>query len=125
MTAVNEAPNRGQERRLIFENVANGVPIEQIMTAFRRSEAEVWREVEFVGKKIREARFKCQLPPIDHQGIAAIRRNRLPLLEALAQMRDQYLSSDLILPKIGVQALDSPGIIREAAQHVKARVTGI
>jgi hypothetical protein len=39
------------------------------MAAFRRSETEVWREVEFVGRKIREARFRTQMPPVEHQGL--------------------------------------------------------
>lgn len=125
MTAVeNERLRRGQERRLIFENVANGVPIERIMAAFRRSEAEVWREVEFVGRKIREARFRTRMPPIDHQGMKAIRFNRLALLETLRQLSDDYLSSDLILPRIGVELLDSENAVREAALSVRARVTG-
>jgi hypothetical protein len=112
----------GQTRRLIFENVANGVPMPKIMAAFRRSEAEVWQEVEFVGRKIREARFRTRMPPVEHQGLAAIRFNRKVLLETLRQLTDAYLSSGLIIPKIGVQSLDSPAIIREAAQRVKARV---
>jgi hypothetical protein len=112
----------GQTRRLIFENVANGVPMPKIMAAFRRSEAEVWQEVEFVGRKIREARFRTQMPPVEHQGLAAIRFNRKVLLETLRQLTDAYLSSGLIIPKIGVQSLDSPAVIREAAQRVKARV---
>jgi hypothetical protein len=124
MTAVDERLKRGSERRLIFENVANGVPMEKIKAAFRRSEEEVWREVEFVGRKIREARFRTRMPPLENQGIKAIRFNRLPLLETLGQLTDEYLSTDLILPKIGVEKLDSVNVIREAAQRVKARVTG-
>lgn len=129
MTAVDQpaavGAALGRERRLIFENVANGVPMERIMAAFRRSEAEVWREVEFVGRKIREARFRTQMPPVEVQGLKAIRLNRLVLLETLRQVSDDYLSTSLIIPKIGVQDLDSPAIIREAGKHVKARIRGL
>jgi hypothetical protein len=121
---VDERLRRGQERRLIFENVANGVPIERIMAAFRRSREEVNGEVEFVGRKIREARFRTRMPPLDCQGPKAIRWNRRPLLDTLRQLTDEYLASDLLIPRIGVQDLDSLSVIREAAQRVRARVTG-
>lgn len=135
MTAVDQraapepviAPDRqrlGEERRLIFQNVANGVPMEKIKAAFRRSEEEVWREVAFVGRKIREFRFRRRLPPIECMGEKAIRFNRKALLETLEKLGPGYLSSELLLPKIEIQKLDSPGIVREAAQRVRARVTG-
>jgi hypothetical protein len=124
MTAVDDRLKRGEERRLIFENVANGVPMEKIKAAFRRSEEEVWRDVEFVGRKIREARFRARMPPLECQGIKAIRWNRRALLDTLRQLSAEYLSSDLILPKIGVQQLDSVQVVREAARHVRARVNG-
>jgi len=40
---MNEPHTLGSERRLIFENVANGVPIETTMATFRRSRLEVQR----------------------------------------------------------------------------------
>lgn len=119
MTAV--ATRLGEERRLIFQNIANGVPMERVMAAFRRSEAEVWREVEFVGRKIREARFRTRMPPLECQGIRAIRWNRKALLETLGQLSDAYLSSDLVLPNIGVQTIDDTKALREAARAVRAR----
>jgi len=130
MTAVDErAPPvgdaLGQQRRLIFANVANGVPMPQIMAAFRLSEAEVWREVEFVGRKIREARHLTRMPPVETRGHQAIRRNRLVLLETLRQLGNAYLSTSLLIRNIGVQDLDSQAVIKEAAEHVKARVTGL
>ena len=130
MTAVEVPADRrdparlGQQRRLIFENAANGVPIERIMAAFRRSEAEVWRDIEYVGKKIREARFRTRMPPLDCLGIQAIRWNRKGLLETLRQLTDAYLASDLILPKIGVEKLTDEKVVRAAARAVRAKVTG-
>lgn len=114
----------GEERRLIFQNYANGVPVETIMEVYRRSQAEVEKDVEFVVKKLREYRFRRQLPPLDCSDERMIRFNRRPLLETLNKLGPEYLSSELILPKIGVQQLDSPAIVREAAQHVRARVRG-
>ena len=124
MTAV-VYPKRGEERRLIFQNIANGVPLEKVMVAFCRSEKEVWDEVEFVGRKIREYRFRRHLPPLEHQGIRAIGLNRKALLETLSKLGPEYLVSDLVLPKIVVQKLDSPGTIKEAGQRSGLRTTGL
>jgi len=126
MTAVvDPLKKRGEERRLIFQNIANGVPVENIMVAFCRSQKEVWDDVEFVGRKIREYRFRRHLPPLEHQGIRAIRLNRKALLETLSKLGPEYMISDLILPKITVQKLDSPGMIKETAQRTGVKVTGI
>lgn len=124
MTAVDERLKRGEERRLIFQNVANGVPMEKIKAAFLRSEDEVWREVEFVARKIREARFRAQMPPLECQGIKAIRWNRRALLDTLRQLSAEYLSSDLLIPKIGIQTIDSPQGLREAVQRSGLRMRG-
>lgn len=115
----------GQTRRLIFENVANGVPMEQVRVAFRRSQVEVDSDLRFVASKIREARFRTQMPPIACDEVAEIRLNRFALLETLRQLSDDYLASGLVIPKIGVQAIDSPGLLRDAAQHVHARTRGL
>lgn len=120
---MDERQKRGQERRLIFSNVANGVPMEKIKAAFRRSEDEINRDVEFVGRKIREARFRTRMPPIECQGPKAIRWNRRALLETLGQLTDEYLASDLIYPKIGVEEIDGPAVLREAADSVRANFT--
>ena len=123
MTAVDERLKRGEERRLIFQNMANAVPMEQIKAAFLRSEEEVWQEVDYVSRKIREARFRTCMPPLDCMGLKAIRWNRKALLETLEQLRDEYLASDIIMPNIGVETIESASILRQAAQEVRARVT--
>lgn len=113
----------GEERRLIFENLANGVPIEQIMAAFKRSETEVMREMEFVGRKLREYRFKRHLPPLACETLKDIRWNRQALLECVAKLGPIYLSSSLELPTIYIEALDHPGTIREVAHRTGQQVT--
>lgn len=124
MTAVADPRNKGEERRLIFQNVANGVPVEKIMATFRRSDKEVWDEVEYVGRKIREYRFRRHLPPLEHQGIRAIQLNRKALLETLSKLGASYLEGDFVIPKITVQQIDSPGTLREATQRSGLKVTG-
>jgi hypothetical protein len=115
-----ELERRGEGRRLIFENVANGVPIQQIMSVFRRSEAEVMAEVKFVGKKIAEYRFRRHLPPLACSDLREIRWNRLALLDTVRKLGDLYLSSELILPRIAVQKVDHPGALREVKHRMEA-----
>lgn len=125
MTAVADPLKaRGEERRLIFQNVANGVSIEKIKAAFHRSEKEVWDDVEFVGRKIREYRFRRHLPPLEHQGVRAITLNRKALLETLSKLGPEYMVSDLVIPNIKIQILDTPGTIKEAAQRTGIKLTG-
>ena len=124
MTAVDDRLKAGEERRLIFQNIANGVRMETIMATFRRSEQEVWNEVKFVARKIREYRFRRHLPPLESQGAVAIRTNRKALLETLAKLGPEYLASDFILPNIAVQKLVTPGEVREAGGRSGLKMTG-
>jgi hypothetical protein len=122
MTAV-DPRKRGEERRLIFQNIANGVPLEKVMAAFSRSQKEIWDEVEFVGRKIREYRFRRHLPPVEHKGLRAMRFNRRVLLETLDKLGPEYLSSELLIPKITVQELDSVGMVIDAGRRMGIKVT--
>jgi hypothetical protein len=117
----------GEERKLIFENYANGVDIEDLIVAFSRSRLEIEREIAFVGKKIKEYRFRRSVdaamsaaPPVQCDTLLDIRLNRLALLSTLQKLGPQYLSSELLLPKISVQKLDSRPMVREAIQRVRA-----
>lgn len=112
----------GEERRLIFENVANGVPTEQIMAAFHRSEADVMREVAFVAKKLREYRFKRHLPPLACETVREIRINRLALLETVGKLGPRYLSSSLELPTIYVGNLADRDVRAEAQHRTGQRI---
>ena len=121
----------GEQRRLIFENVANGVPIETIMATFRRSRLEVQQDVEFVAKKITEYRFRrlpdgptikgvpaTARPLVPCSTYADIRLHRVNLLETLSKLGDRYLSSPLLLPKVTIQKVDSPDAVREVSHRV-------
>jgi hypothetical protein len=126
-----ESESLGEQRRLIFENVANGVQIETIMATFRRSRLEVQREVEFVAKKITEYRFRrltdgptkksapaTARPLVPCATYADIRFHRVNLLETLSKLGDRYLSSPLLLPKVTIQKVDSPDAVREISHRV-------
>lgn len=120
MTAVDDQRLKlGEDRRLIFQNLANGVPMEKIMAAFLRSEKEIWEEVEFVGRKIREYRFRRHLPPLECQGIKAIRFNRQALLKTVDMFGPEYLSSELILPKVHIESVDKANM-----SDIKHRMDG-
>jgi hypothetical protein len=112
----------GEMRRLIFENVANGVAIDRVMAAFSQSNLEVQKHVAFVARKIAEYRFRrCAdgsphgAPPLASETYADIRLNRKALLETLSRLGPLYLSSDLLMPRIQIQKLDHPDMVREAA----------
>ncbi|MGD0144680.1 MAG: hypothetical protein ABSC92_16130 [Rhizomicrobium sp.] len=126
-----EPDSLGEERRLIFENVANGVPIETIMAAFRRSRLEIQKEVEFVARKITEYRFRRLTDGPTKKGAPAtarplvacgtyadIRFHRVNLLETLSKLGNLYLSSPLLLPKVTIQKVDSPDAVREVSHRV-------
>lgn len=100
----------GEKRRLIFSNVANGVPIEDIKAAFLVSDLEIEQVVAFVGKKIKEYRFrrcgdaaKGAAPPILCETIQDARLYRLAAMETLSKLGPKYLASELLLPTIHIQ----------------------
>lgn len=116
----------GERRKLIFENYANGVDIPEIMLAFYMSRAEVEAAILFVAKKIKEYRFRrCvegsqhAAPPIPCETMTDIRNNRRALLLTLEKLGPQYLSSELILPKITIQKVDHPAMLREATDRLR------
>jgi hypothetical protein len=107
---------RGQLRRLVFQNIANGVPTPRVMTDLRLSQYEVERELRFVGRKIVQHLVLRRQPPIACDTVVDVRWNRRALLAVLARMGDLDLSTELILGRITVQALDHPEMI-DGAKH--------
>lgn len=110
----------GAVRRLVFENAINGVQVADIMVAFLLSEAEVNAAVDFVGRKITEYRFRRCMPPLTYETPYERALNRYALLETLRKLGDQYLSSSLLIPKIGVHKLTDLGQAKEATRKVGA-----
>ena len=118
----------GRTRRLVFQNLANGVPEEQIREALHLSELEVDQARRFVVKKITDQLTIQRQPPIPCQTMRDIRWNRRALLAKLASIGDLELSTSLITRlgkdgvkqqfnlKVDVQSLDHPEMI-EGAQH--------
>lgn len=113
----------GERRRMVFENVANGVPMDQVRSAFKLSQTEIDKDLRFVARKIREYRFRRRMPPLACDGVHDIRWNRVALLETLAKLGPEYLESDLIIPKIEIQSLSSDRDLKAAAAEVHAKVT--
>lgn len=118
---MTDAARLGEERRLIFQNVANGVPMDQVRATFKRSQTEIDRELRFVARKIREYRFRRYQPPVACDEVKDIRWNRVALLETLRKLGSDYLSSELLIPKIGVHEIETLSHMTEAAQRVGAR----
>ena len=109
----------GERRKLIFQNVANGVQVEDIMAAFSASREDIDRAVAFVAKKVKEYRFRRAAPPIPCDTVADIRWNRLALLETISKLGPMWLSSELLLPKVTTQKLDHPSMLTEATERMK------
>ena len=108
----------GQQRRLAFQNLANGVPEERIRTNLRLSQLELEQAQKFVAKKIIEYLVLRRQPPIPCANLREIRWNRQSLLGVLAKIGDLDLSSELILSRITVQTLDHPEMVSGAAARL-------
>ena len=115
-----------EKRRLVYENVANGVELETIRTAFKVSEMEIIQIVAFVGKKITEYRFrraaeggKGAAPPIACSTLVDARLNRKAALETLGKLGPVYLSSELILPKIAIQKVERRADVEEVRYRMR------
>lgn len=119
MSTPKTGPELGAERKLIFENVANGVPMETVMATFLRSEAEVLAECKFVGKKIMEYRIRRGIPALPYETLADIRWHRKAMLQTLGNLGPIYLSSPLLFTKISVERVTSPGQLRDAARATR------
>jgi hypothetical protein len=108
----------GLRRRLAFQNLANGVPEERIRTNLRLSELELEQAQKFVAKKITEYLVLRRQPPVPCANLREIRWNRHALLGVLAKIGDLDLSSELILSRVTVQALDHPEMVQGAVARM-------
>lgn len=109
-----ERKRLGLTRRLVFQNLANGVPPEKVSTNLCLSITEVEQAQAFVTKKITEYLVLRRQPPLPCATLKEIRWNRRALLGVLAKIGNLDLSSQLILSRINVQQLDHPEMIEGA-----------
>ena len=130
---MTEAERRelGQTRRLVFQNLANGVLLEQVMVDFKLSALEVDQIRRHVARKITGYLVLRRQPLIACDSVRELRLNRRGLLGVLARIGNLDLSSDLILitdktgatvgslGRILTQSLDHPEML-EGATHKMA-----
>lgn len=109
----------GKTRRLVFQNLANGVPAEQVRQQMHLSDLEIEQATAFVCRKITEYLVLRRQPPIPCQTMHEIRWNRVALQATLARIGDIDLSTDLILSRITVQAMDHPEMIEGASRRMQ------
>jgi hypothetical protein len=109
----------GATRRLVFQNLANGVPAARVRESLRLSDLEIEQAQAFVSRKITEYLVLRRQPPIPCQTMAEIRWNRAPLQAVLARIGDIDLSTSLIVPRILVQAMDHPEMIEGASRKME------
>lgn len=108
----------GESRRLVFHNVANGLPVERIKEDLGLSELEIEQARKFVARKITQYLVLRRQAPVACDSLPAIRFNRKRLLVILARIGDLDLSTDLILSKMIVQALDHPEMLEGASRRM-------
>lgn len=76
----------GDRRRLVFANLANGVPVAQVMQAQKMSEKEVMDAFSFMSKKIVSYRFERGMPLYPCLTIADAQANRVEFLWTLQRI---------------------------------------
>lgn len=125
---------RGNTRRLVFQNLANGVPLEQVMADQHLSALEVEQARKAVARKLTEYLVHARQPVIACGDLREIRWNRKPLLALLARIGDLSLSTEFILyrdratqelarvqfGRITTQAIDHPDMVEGAKQRMAA-----
>lgn len=89
------------------------------MQTFKLSMLEVEQHIAFVASKIKEYRFRRHQPPLECDTDFDRRWNRRALLENLRKLGPEYLSTSLLLPKVGVQRVATPKELKEAARQVR------
>jgi hypothetical protein len=119
------------DRRLIFENFCNLVPVEAMAETFARSVDEIEREILFVGRKIREYRHRRCLRPNAQQGMLVplacetlddVLLNRDLLARTLQFIGPETLSSELLLPNLRTHTIENIDHLKEAARTIRARM---
>lgn len=110
---------QGRARRLVFQNLANGVPAEKIGADMKMSALEVENAQKFVSRKITEYLVLRRQPPLPCANLKEIRWNRKSLLAVLAKIGDMDLSTSLILRTVTVQQFDHPEMIEGASRRMK------
>jgi len=80
------------ERKLIFTNLLNGVPLAEVAQAFnKQSEAEVVESFRFVALKIRGYIFQRAMPHVPCDTVAEAMQNRLLLMGILEKLNLETL----------------------------------
>ena len=75
------------ERKLIFTNLLNGVPVGQVAQAFnRQTEKEVMDDFRFVAMKIKSYAFQRLMPYIALDTIAEAMQNKFLILGILEKV---------------------------------------
>lgn len=80
-------------RALIFSNLLNGVPVEQVAKDFQKSKEEIEKIFSFVLRKVKSYCFQ-----------RSIQKNALPIITAssLSEAKRQRLTCLSVLPKLNL-----------------------
>lgn len=71
------------ERRIIFSNILNKVPLENIGKAFNKAESDLISDFAYITQKIKNYCFNNNIPPIFCDTIEEAQKNRHRIFEIL------------------------------------------
>lgn len=86
-----------ERRKLIFQNLVNGVPQEALRETFQATDKEIGGIFEYVTRKVRSYRFERGMPFVKCDTVDAARRNQALVLHTLERLN---LSKDPKFSKI-------------------------
>lgn len=95
-----EAKRVADERRLIVENLVNGVEPNEVARAFRRSRDDVMRDFDFAARKIKSYCFERRLPAFLVSTLGQARQQKQVFLHFLDRIS---FATDPKFRKIGVE----------------------
>lgn len=106
------------DRKLIFTNLANSVPLRQVMAEFKRSEMEVMAEFEAVALRLKCYRFNRGMPFAACSTVREAEKNAAILLHSLDRLGWRYLTSPPEFKRIETLPFD-PGAGRVSPAEAK------
>ena len=71
------------ERKLIFSNIINGVPLETVAQAFHKTDADVQADFDYIIQKIKNYCFINGVPAIICDSVEQARKVRFPIFAVL------------------------------------------
>ena len=99
---------RARDRRLIVQNLCNGVPLGDVAAAFKRTDKEILDDMKFVVQKVHAYCLGRGRQMLTLDDVGALRLHRMIVLEILERLNLDVLPT---YSKITVQTFDRKGLL--------------